>query len=85
MKNWTLNVIVVQGFPVKVYTDAACHQAYVFPLFGKYYGLHTDGNVLDFATDFLMGRCELTPFTHSNYLNSLEDTAVINIETVKAA
>ena len=85
MNGWTLNVIITKGFPVKVYTNASMTQAYVFPLFGRYFGLSSDTNVLDFATDFLIGNCNPIPVTYANYTNSLEDTAVIDIETIRAA
>lgn len=84
MNKWTKHVIEVKGFPVKVYINTDNTQSYVFPLFGKYYGLSSDVNVLDFTTDFLIGTTT-NVVTFSNYLNSLEDTAVIDIETVKAA
>jgi hypothetical protein len=85
MNSWTLNVIMTKGFPVKVYVNAANTQAYIFPLFGRYFGLSSDSNVIDFATDFLIGNCNPVVITHANYVNSLEDTAVIQLDTIHAA
>jgi len=74
-------IIMTNGFPVKVYTNAAGTQAVLFFLFGRYASLSADSNVLDFATDFLLGNHNVT-LTHSNYLNSLEDTVFTNIDKI---
>lgn len=83
MNKWTKHVIMKSGVPVTVYVDAARHQAYVFPLFGKYYDLYTDGDVLDMATDFLLGT-ESNVITFQGYMNGFEDTAVIQIDKIAA-
>lgn len=81
--NWKLQVINVHGYPVKVYINPANTQAVVFPLFGKYYQLSSDTNVLDFATTFLVGRSS-NVVSFSQYLASFEDTAVIQIDKIAA-
>lgn len=76
--------IMVETNVVKVYVSEDFHQAYVFPPFGKYYGLHSDGNVLDFATNFILYRRPENVITFQAYLNSGEDTAVIHIDKIAA-
>ena len=84
--NYTKHTIMVDGFPVKVYVHKDRHQAYIFPLFGRYNGLWSDQDVLDFATTFLLcaGRND-NVVSFQSYLNSQEDTAVININDLKAS
>ncbi len=77
--------IMVETNLVKVYVSADFHQAYVFPPFGKYYGLHSDGNVLDFATNFILYKGPENVITFQAYLNSGEDTDVIQLDQVEAA
>lgn len=84
MKNFTLHTIMVGEFPVKVYVHKDGHQAYIFPLFGRYNSIWSDGNVLDFATTFLLGHSN-NVVTFNAYLSSMEDTAVININDLEAA
>jgi hypothetical protein len=76
--NWTKNIISVRGFKVKVYTNKTNTQAILFPLFGRYSSLRSDSNVMDFATDFLLGRASNVVSLY-NYVNSLEETVKINI------
>lgn len=75
---------MVKGFPVKVYVNPSNTEAVLFFLFGRYSRLSSDVNVIDFATDFLIGTTT-NVVNHANYVNSLEDTAVIDLETVRAA
>lgn len=75
----TKHIIMVEGFPVKVYVNAANTQAYVFPLFGKYYGLASDINVMDFVTTFLLAKNVNNVISFQSYLTQGEDTAIINI------
>ena len=84
MNKWTKHTLMTKGFPVKVYINSGNTQAIIFPLFGKYYKLGSDVNVLDFAVDFITNAHADRTLTHANYLNSLEDTAVINLETLAA-
>lgn len=81
MNRWTKHVIIVREFPVKLYVRNDNKQAYIFPLFGRYNGLYSDANVLDFATDFLLGN-ENNIVSFQGYMNSFEDTAVIQIDKV---
>lgn len=82
MKNWTKHVILKDECPVTIYVNSANTQAYVFPLFGKCYGLSSsDGNVLDFTTNFLLGS-ESNVISFNGYINSMEETSVIHLEAV---
>jgi hypothetical protein len=84
MNNWTLNVIMVKGFPVKVYVNLHKNEAVLFFLFGRYTRLSSDINVLDFATDFLLNTHHNGFISYSAYLSNMEDTAVIDIEKIAA-
>ena len=81
MGKYTKHVIQVSGFPVKLYVREDNKQAYLFPLFGRYSGLYSDVNVLDFATDFLLGNGN-NVISFNNYLSGMEDTAVIQIDKI---
>lgn len=81
MNGWTKHVITKQGFPVKVYIKA--DSAVIFYCFGRYTKCQSDSNVLDFVTDFLLGNSQ-NVISFGNYMNCMEDTAVINIENVAA-
>jgi hypothetical protein len=85
MKNYTLHVLMVDGFPVKVYAHKNNQQAYIFPLFGRYHSMSSDKNVMDFVTDFLISKHPSNVITFQSYLNGNEDTAVININDLKAS
>ena len=74
----TKTIIEVQGFPVKIYTSADNKTAHVFPLFGRYYTLRSDTNVMDFATTFLLAR-NGNVVSFAAYQSSGEDTAIIQI------
>jgi hypothetical protein len=84
MNGWTKYVIMVSGFPVKVWVNPAQTKAVLFYLFGRYSRLSSDINVLDFATDFLLSNDNTQNVTFTNYLNGLEDTAVTEIEKIAA-
>jgi hypothetical protein len=84
MNNWTLNTLMVKGFPVKIYVNLHKNEAVIFFLFGRYARLSSDKNVLDFATDFLINTHNNGFMGHSAYLSSLEDTSVIEIDTIAA-
>ena len=74
----TKQVIMVDGFPVKVYVNADNTHAVVFPLFGRYFQLRSDINVLDFATTFLIAKNN-NVISFASYQSQDEDTAIINI------
>ena len=74
-------IIMTNGFPVKVYTNKEGTQAVLFFLFGRYARLSADSNVIDFATDFLLGNTT-NVVNFSNYLNSLEDTVSLCIDKI---
>lgn len=77
-------IIMVDGYPVKVYTNASNTVAYVFPGFGRCYTLSSDQGVLDFATDFLLSKHKTNIVSFQGYLNSLEDTIMTHIENPAA-
>jgi len=79
---YTLYTIMADGFPVKVYVNQANTQAYVFPLFGKYFGLLSDENVLDFATNFIINKNHNNVISFAAYQSQDEDTAVIYMDKV---
>jgi hypothetical protein len=55
------------------------------PLIDKSFGLyHSEGKVLDLVIFFLLPRCP-QEMTMQSYINSTEDTAVINVEDLKEA
>lgn len=86
MKNWTLHIIKIESVPVKVYVNSSNTMAIVFPLFGRYYRVNSDVNALDLLTSVLfhttINDIAYNTITYSAYLNSLEDTAVIDITKV---
>lgn len=82
VSKWTKHIIEVKGFPVKAYVNSNNTEAVLFFLFGRYMCLRSDINVLDFTTNFLVGRDTSYPVTYSNYLNGQEDTAVIQIDKI---
>ena len=80
MTQWTLYTIEYRTYPVKVYVNKSNTTAIVFPLFGRYFRINSDVNVLDLATDFILK----TPnsISYESYLISLEDTVNLNLEDV---
>jgi hypothetical protein len=80
MKNWTKQIMMVKGFPVKLYVNPTNTQAIVFQSFGRYYRLSSE-NVLDFATTFLFAkRSNIVSF--AAYKMSSEETVLTNIAQV---
>lgn len=67
-------IIKVQGNPVKVYTNKENTHAYIFPPFGRYYGLNCDTGVLDFAAHFLLSINHSNVITFQSYVSSGEET-----------
>lgn len=80
MKNWTLHIIIVETFPVKIYVNSSNTSAITFPLFGRYYRVNSDVNALDLATSMLFRTNTIETF--NSYLNSLEDTVSIDLNQV---
>ena len=80
MKHWTLNIILVETYPVKVYVNPTNTAAVIFPLFGRYFRVNSDVNALDLATSMLFHTSN--EVTHKAYLTSLEDTVSIDLENV---
>ena len=77
---FTKHVIQKDGFPIKIYVNADNSQAYVFPAFGRYFGLHSDTGVLDFALTFLLAKNSTNNvISMASYVSSQEETALINI------
>jgi hypothetical protein len=74
----TKQIIQVNGFPVKMYVSADNKTAHVFPLFGRYYTLRSDENVMDFATTFLLAR-NGNVVSFQSYQMRDEETAIIQI------
>mgnify|MGYP003388525590 CR=1 FL=1 len=77
----TKTIIQVQGMPVKLYVSADNKTAHMFPLFGRYFTLRSDTNVLDFATTFLLAR-NGNVVSFAAYQSKDEDTQVINLAEV---
>ena len=73
---------MVGGMSAKVYVNASNNHAVVFPLFGKYFQLHSNTNVLDFATDFIVNKNPLNVISFAAYKSQDEDTAIINLDQV---
>ena len=85
MNKWTKHTLVVNGSPVKVYVNSNKTEAVMFFLFGRYSRLschNSNRDVLDFATDFLIGNDVAHPITYSNYVSGQEDTVSIQIEKI---
>lgn len=80
MKHWTLHVILVETYPVKVYVNKTNTLAVVMPLFGRYYRVNSDINALDLATSLLFHTSN--ELTYNAYLNSLEDTVSIDLAKI---
>lgn len=79
--NWTKQIVMVGGFPVKIYANLHNSSCAIFPLFGRYYVVRSDINALDLATSIVVGRGnELV--TYEAYKSSLEDTAIIQLDKV---
>ena len=79
---WTKVMLEKDGFPVKVYVNEDDSSCYVFPLFGRYHGVHSDKSALDLCIQIMFhvaheyehpgGIC-----TYAQYESSKEDTAII--------
>lgn len=80
MKHYTLTIIEVQGYKVKVYINSSNTLAVIFPLFGRYFRVNSDVNALDLATSLLFHTSNNV--TYTSYINSLEDTVSIDLEHV---
>lgn len=82
---WVKYTIYKEGFPVKIYVNKTRTSAVLFYIFGKYAKLHCDSgmDVLDFAIDFSLGMSN-NSINFSNYIISLEETAIINIDEIAA-
>ena len=78
----TKHTIMVQGFPVKIYVNLHNTHAYVFPLFGRYYELSSDTDVMTFALTFLLANNTSNVITLAAYQSSGEDTAIIHLDKV---
>ena len=81
MTEWKSQIIVVKGCNVKVYINASNTKAYVFTSFGRYYGLSSDVNALDFAVSFLFGRRYFTG-AFAAYQSGTEETGIIYLDKV---
>lgn len=77
---FTLYIIVVEGYKVKVYVNSSNTLAVIFPLYGRYYSIRSDVNALDLATSLLFHTSNNV--TYNSYVNSLEDTVSIDLEQV---
>lgn len=79
---WTKVILHKEEFPIKVYVSEDGHQAVVFPLFGKYFGVYSDKSALDLTIQVIFHVCSDIPIpagvhTYKQYVDSQEDTAVI--------
>lgn len=75
--NWTKVVIHVNEYPVTIYVNSDDSRAIVFPAFGRLYGLRSDESAMTMAVSFVLDPPSKEVFTHSRYLTSQEDTAII--------
>jgi len=80
MKHYTLHTIIVETSPVKVYVNRGNTVAYIFPPYGRLFTVRSDVNALDLATSLLFHTTNNV--TYNSYINSLEDTAVIELDKV---
>lgn len=74
-------IIQVNGFPVKLYVSQDSKVAHMFPLFGRYFTLRSDANVLDLATTLLLAR-NGNVVSFAAYQSNSEDTAVVQLSDV---
>lgn len=77
---WTKQILMTDGFPVKVYVNASNTECVVFPLFGRYYRLASE-NALDFATTFIVAKHN-NVVTFASYQHSSEDTVNLHIDQI---
>ncbi len=80
--NWKKVILYKDDVPVKVYVNQDDSQCYVFPLFGRYYGVHSDRSALDLCVQIMFHVASEYPresgvTTFGQYLSSQEDTAII--------
>lgn len=78
---WTKHVILANGFPVKVYVNQGNSKVFIFPLFGRCFGLISNTNALDFAVTFLVARSN-NVISMDSYNSSLEDTTPTYIDKI---
>lgn len=80
MEKWKKVILYKDDMPVKVYVNREDTRCFVFPLFGKYHGVHSDKSALDLCTQIMfhvsMGDLSVV-FDFAQYVRSQEDTAVI--------
>lgn len=77
---YTLHIVIVETYPIKVYVNKSNTLAVIFPLFGRYSRVNSDVNALDLATSLLFHTSNNV--TYTSYINSLEDTVSIDLEQV---
>jgi len=81
MAKWKSQIIDVKGCKVKIYTNESNTQAYIFTSFGRYYGLSSDVNVLDFTVSFLFG-LRYFAGAFAAYQSGTEETGIIYLDKV---
>ena len=79
--NWTKVVLQKGDVPVKVYVNREDTRCFVFPLFGKYYGVHSDKSAIDLCIQIMFHIATEYPNpggirTLDQYISSQEDTAI---------
>lgn len=79
---WNKMVLHKDEMPVKVYVNQDDSYCVVFPLFGKYYGVHSDASALDLCIQIMFHvssdfSSSTNVLTFGQYLSSQEDTAII--------
>lgn len=70
--------------PLKAYVNNSNTIAVVFPSFSRYYRVNSDVNALDLLTSIVfhttINDIAYNTITYISYLNSLENTAIINLD-----
>ena len=86
---WTKVFLHKDGFPIKAYVNKDNTKAYVFPLFGRYYGIDSDKSAIGLcftAIFHVSSQNNLNStremLTFDQYLSSQENTAVIRPKVV---
>lgn len=85
MEKWKKVILHKDEMPVTVYVNKDNSHCVVFPLFGKYYGVHSDKSALDLCVQIMFHVQRDYPhpgnvITFGQYLSCQEDTASIALE-----
>lgn len=81
MCRWKKISVMKEMMEVKIYVNENDSRAVIFPLFGKYFCFSSDESALDLAVSMIHYKSSSDfNFTYGNYLNSQEDTAIIELE-----